>query len=149
MYWNEKVGSHWGWMLPKVPIISKNTSNKIRLELLNFQQETQWTHISDSPRNGARGCKHLLFLKYKALEWECRSLEHLAPLLGVVEIYVHCFFFCRKLNFRLLLSKVFFDIIGILSRVQPSSEPTSTFQKSIECGAIIYGVASWLHHSVV
>ncbi len=75
-------------------------------------------HISDSPRNGTRERKHLLFLKYKALEWECKSFKPLAPLFGEIEICVN-WFFCRKFNFRLFMSKAFFNIIGTFSNVQP------------------------------
>ncbi len=146
MYWYEKVVSHWGWMLPKVPIIWKNASNKSWLKLFNFLQETLRTHISESPRNGAREPKRLLFLKYKALEWESKSLEppgsttwgdrDIHPLFFLIESLI-LDYFCLK------------HFSGTLSSVQPLNEPTSTFQKSIKCCAIIYGITSWFHHSVL
>ncbi len=54
MYWNGKVGSFWGWMLPKVTILLKNASNK-KCIILNFQQQTQWAQVFFSPRSGAKG----------------------------------------------------------------------------------------------
>ncbi len=49
-------------------------------------------HISDSSRNGARGRKHLLFLKYKALVNGNASLwSPLTPLLGEIKIRAHFF----------------------------------------------------------
>ncbi len=74
-------------------------------------------HISDSPRNGARDCKHLLFLKYKALEWECKSLETPGSTTWG-DKDMRPFFFRRKFNFRLLLSIAFFNITGTFSSVQ-------------------------------
>ncbi len=49
IYWNRKVGSFWGWMLPKVPILLKNASNK-NCRKLNFVQKTLYRHKSSSLR---------------------------------------------------------------------------------------------------
>ncbi len=69
---NEKVDSLRGWMLQKIPIISKNSSNKNCSEL-NFLQKTQWTHVSISSRNEATGFQRLPLLKYyHVLEWKSR-----------------------------------------------------------------------------
>ncbi len=56
-------------MLKKIPIISKNASNKNCSEL-NFLQKTQWKHISIFLGIGPRGLQRLPFLKYDLLEWE-------------------------------------------------------------------------------
>ncbi len=69
---NWRVGDHFGQNIAKKRIISKNASHKSCSEL-NFLQKTQWTHISIFPRSGARGAKHLPFLKYiDVLEWKSR-----------------------------------------------------------------------------
>ncbi len=56
-------------------------------------------------------------MKYKALEWECKSLESPGSTLwGDKDMRpLFFFFFCRKFNFSLLLSKAFFSIIGTLA----------------------------------
>ncbi len=72
MHWNGKVDSFHGWTLQKIPKISKNASNGNCAEL-NFLQKTQWTHISISPRTGARASKDCHFLNIiNVLEWESR-----------------------------------------------------------------------------
>ncbi len=60
--------SLWGRMLRKIPVISKNASNKNYSEL-NFIQKTQWTHISFGPRSGSTDTKHLPFLKQITMYW--------------------------------------------------------------------------------
>ncbi len=57
-FWEEKYKfskffKNLTWFLPKVPIISKNASNK-SCPKLNFLQVTHWMYISISSRNGAR-----------------------------------------------------------------------------------------------
>ncbi len=47
-------------MLQKIPIISKNASNKNYCKL-NFLQITHWMHIFISPRRGAGGSKDSYF----------------------------------------------------------------------------------------
>ncbi len=56
MYWNRKVYSLQDSMHRKLPIISKNTSNK-SCWILNFLRKTQWMHVSICPRSGGRGPK--------------------------------------------------------------------------------------------
>ncbi len=62
LYWIGKVDSLSGWMLPKLPIISKNCSNKSWK--LNFVQKSQWAHMSISLRSGAMMLERLSSLKY-------------------------------------------------------------------------------------
>ncbi len=50
-------------MLPKISLISKNTSNKSSSEL-NFLQKTQWKRMCISPRSGVRALQRLICLKY-------------------------------------------------------------------------------------
>ncbi len=63
MYWNGKVDSFLGWRLSKLPIISKNCSNKSCWEI-NFFLKSQWTHISISARGGVRGLERSMCFKY-------------------------------------------------------------------------------------
>ncbi len=51
MYWNGKVGSLGGRMLPKVLIILKSASNKNCVKS-NFLQKTQGTYMSISHNSG-------------------------------------------------------------------------------------------------
>ncbi len=60
MYWNGKVDLLQGWMLPKLPITSKNGWNKNCSEL-NSLHKTQWVHRSISPPwSGAKCSKDCL-----------------------------------------------------------------------------------------
>ncbi len=65
-----------------------------------------------------RGQTFAFFLKYKALEWECKSLEPPGSSIWG-DRDMRPLFFCRKFNFRLLLSKAFFNIIGTFCSIQP------------------------------
>ncbi len=57
-----------GWTQLKLPIISKNCSNK-SCSKLNFVQESQWAYMSISPRKGGRGLERLPSLRhYNALK---------------------------------------------------------------------------------
>ncbi len=47
--------------MQKISVITKNLSNKNCSEL-NFLQKTHWTHISISPRSGARRLQNFHFL---------------------------------------------------------------------------------------
>ncbi len=77
MYWNKKVGSLCGRMLPKLPIVLKTASNKNCIKS-NFLQKTQWARMSLSSELGAS--KDLLFLKYNALEWQWQIFgAHIHP----------------------------------------------------------------------
>ncbi len=68
-YWNGKVDSLWGATLPKALIISKNALNKSCSAL----QESQWVHMSISPRSGTRVLQRLKCLKYyNFLKWKTR-----------------------------------------------------------------------------
>ncbi len=145
MHCYEKVGLHWNWMLPKVPVISKNALNKSWLKLLNFLQETQWTHISDSSRKRARELNQLLFLKYKALEWECKSLEPSGSTTWK-DRDMRPLSFYRKFNFRLHLSKAFFSIIGTFSSVQPFKVNLLTHSRNPSNAVPLYMV---LHHDSI
>ncbi len=65
-------------MLQKIPLASKNASNKNCPEL-NFPQNSQWTYMSVSPfPEWSYGLQRLLGLKYyNAQEWENRfTLRH-------------------------------------------------------------------------
>ncbi len=56
--------------LQKLPILSKNASNK-SCSQLNFLQISQWAHISITIKSGASGLQKLIGLKYyNVLEWE-------------------------------------------------------------------------------
>ncbi len=95
MHWNGKVGSLLEWTLQKIPIISKNSSNK-NCSKINFLQTTHWTHISISPRSGARGLQRLPFLKYYyVLESECGftllGMDALIAYTSVSAIQVYAF----------------------------------------------------------
>ncbi len=59
-----------------------------------------------------------VFSKYKELEWECMSLEPSGSTTWG-DRDIRPLFFWRKFNFRLLLSKAFFNTIGTFSGVQP------------------------------
>ncbi len=48
------VGLLWCWMLPKIPIVLKNTSNKNCITF-NCLQKTQRVHVFISPRSGGWG----------------------------------------------------------------------------------------------
>ncbi len=69
MYQNGTVGLLWGQMLLKVPIVSKNASNKNCIKS-NFLQKILWVRTSMLPNSGVGAFKYLQFLKYNALEWE-------------------------------------------------------------------------------
>ncbi len=61
LYWNwESIFTFW---LLKLPIISKNWSNKSCWEL-NFVQKSQWAHMSVSSRSWTKGLERLPSLKY-------------------------------------------------------------------------------------
>ncbi len=63
-----------GSALLKLPIVSKNCSNKSCSEF-NFVQESHWAYMSISPRSGTRGLKRLPSLKHNnALKQNIRSL---------------------------------------------------------------------------
>ncbi len=63
MYWNGKVDSLQGSMLPKISVTSKNTSNK-SYWALNFVQKSRWLHKSVSLKSRARGSQRLICFKY-------------------------------------------------------------------------------------
>ncbi len=56
LYWNRKLHSLLGWMLPKIHNILKKASNK-SFSALNFGQNSSQGHRSISPWSGARGLK--------------------------------------------------------------------------------------------
>ncbi len=70
---NVEVYSLWGWMLPKICIISKNASNK-SCWALNCVRKRPRTHMSISPQSGARRFKDYHLLKYNVQKWEVDSL---------------------------------------------------------------------------
>ncbi len=55
------------WMLRKLPIISKNCSNKSCWEL-NFIQNSQWAHMSICPKSRTSGIERLVSLKYYKMQ---------------------------------------------------------------------------------
>ncbi len=68
-FWEEKYGflkffENLTWFLLKVPITSKNASNK-SCPKLNFQWKTHWMHISISSRSGARGHQTFAIFKWR------------------------------------------------------------------------------------
>ncbi len=63
MFKNEEVDLLWGWMLPKIRIISKNASSK-SCRALNSVQKSHLAHMSLSPKSGGRGSKYCYHLKY-------------------------------------------------------------------------------------
>ncbi len=72
LYRYGKVDSLRGWILQKLPIISKKCSNKSCWEL-NFVQKIQWMHMFISIRSGAWGLERLTCFKYHiVLKWESR-----------------------------------------------------------------------------
>ncbi len=72
LYWNEKVDSLSGSMLPKLLIISENASIKSCWEL-NYVQKSQWGHMSISAGSGTMGLQRLICFKYEiVLKWESR-----------------------------------------------------------------------------
>ncbi len=71
LYWKEKLVSLSGWTLPKLPIISKNCTNKSYWEL-NFIQKSQRAHVSISCRSGVKELERLLSLKCNVLKCESR-----------------------------------------------------------------------------
>ncbi len=77
MYWNCKLETLKGWTLPKLVIITRNTSNKSCSEL-NFLQKSRWVHFIILLRNGARGLRRLpCFKYYNVWDWESRFfLQH-------------------------------------------------------------------------
>ncbi len=57
-------------MLPKLPIITKNASNK-SCSKLNFLQISQGVHMSISSKSETSGLQRCAFMKYdNALKWE-------------------------------------------------------------------------------
>ncbi len=72
LYWNGKVDSVWGSPQIKIRIISENASNK-SCWALNFEQKSQWAHMSIFPSNEARGLQRLVRFKYYiVLKWKIR-----------------------------------------------------------------------------
>ncbi len=73
-------------MLPKVPIVLKNASNKNRIKS-NFSQETYGRIICLSPPVvKVGGSKGLPFFEYNVLGREWQILRPPAPLLAEVDI---------------------------------------------------------------
>ncbi len=122
MYWNGKVGSLWGWTLPKVPIVLKNALNKnCKIE------KTQWAHMSTSPVIELGVKKICRFWNIMHWNGNSKSFEPLPPLLAEIDKSTQ-WRFCRKLNFGQLSVEVFFDITRTFGSVRSCSEPTFSFQ---------------------
>ncbi len=72
MYRNEKLGSLYGSMMPKIYMILKKAFNKSCLEL-NFIQKSPGAHLSISHRRGGRGLQRSICLKsYNVQKWKIR-----------------------------------------------------------------------------
>ncbi len=63
MFKNREIDSLWGWMLPKIRIISKNISNK-SCWALNSIRESQWAHLSYLLQSRAWASKDCHLLKH-------------------------------------------------------------------------------------
>ncbi len=91
IYWKEKVDSFWCSMLPKIPIISRYSSNKSHWPI-NFSQKSQWEHMSISPKSAARRLERLPCLKYVTIVTETRlSAQNGISQEDVFNVWSSCF----------------------------------------------------------
>ncbi len=116
------VDSLQGSTLPKVRIISKNTSNKICWASHFFQKShrrlclsAHWVELG-VPK--IRTFEVLYCTKMEKYLIHINLWSFLVPLLEETNICVH-WLFCRKFNARQLLFEAFSDIIGNFGHLEP------------------------------
>ncbi len=99
------------FLLPKVPIVLPNASNKNCIKL-NFLQTTQWTHVFISSRSGARG--HQRFVNFERVHWNGKYVHFRAEHCRKYRLYpkmlylkvVQNYFSYKNLTKRICLSSL-------------------------------------------